>query len=178
MSTGSFDSSIEGRKEKSRTPCSSRGFCLFVLSVMVLFCYFISISGCSYRRRKNIFCWTKLLLKRELKRDCFKVVFFFPVDVLIYWYADLETTSMLGSCLILIVYYSSTFFEAQKKKKRRSCFFKLQHYRNIYVNIIMLKTTKSICMFVYIYVYTNACRYTYVYVHACVYALYIYILYI
>lgn len=44
---------------------------------------------------------------------------FFPVDVLIYWYADLETTSMLGSCLILIVYYSSTFFEAQKKKKKK-----------------------------------------------------------
>lgn len=37
MSTGSFDSSIEGRKEKSRTPCSSRGFCLFVLSVVVCF---------------------------------------------------------------------------------------------------------------------------------------------
>lgn len=119
MSTGSFDSSIEGRKEKSRTPCSSRGFCLFVLSVVVLFCYFVSISGCSYRRRKNIFVGQSSCLQesKKKKKRLFRLVFF-PVDVLIYWYADLETTSMLGSCLILIVYYSSTFFEAQKKKKK------------------------------------------------------------
>lgn len=124
MSTGSFDSSIEGRKEgrkevgskeKSRTPCSSRGFCLFVLSVVVLFCYFISISGCSYRRRKNIFVGQSSCIQESKKETVLRLLFF-PVDVLIYWYADLETTSMLGSCLILIVYYSSTFFEAQKKK--------------------------------------------------------------
>jgi len=109
----------EGRKEKSRTPCSSGGFCLFVLSVVVLFCYFISISGCSYRRRKNIFVGQSSCLQESRKETVLRLlfVFFFPVDVLIYWYADLETTSMLGSCLILIVYYSSTFFEAQKKKE-------------------------------------------------------------
>lgn len=76
MSTGSFDSSIEGRKEKSRTPCSSRGFCLFVLSVVVLFCYFISISGCSYRRRKNIFVGQSSCLQESKKETVLRLLFF------------------------------------------------------------------------------------------------------
>lgn len=107
----------EGRKSQEHHAVPGAFVCLFCL---LWFCFVILYQSLVVHtgEGKIFFVGQSSCLKESKKRDCFKVVvfFFFPVDVLIYWYADLETTSMLGSCLILIVYYSSTFFEAQKKK--------------------------------------------------------------
>lgn len=70
MSTGSFDSSIEGRKEKSRTPCSSRGFCLFVLSVVVCFVILYQ-SLVVHTGEGKIFLLDKALAYKRVKKRLF-----------------------------------------------------------------------------------------------------------
>lgn len=114
----------EGRKSQEHHAVPGAFVCLFCL---LWFCFVILYQSLVVHTGEGkLFLLDKALAYKRVKKKKKTVLrlVFFPVDVLIYWYADLETTSMLGSCLILIVYYSSTFFEAQKKK-RRSCFFKL-----------------------------------------------------
>lgn len=50
---------------------------LFVLSVVVLFCYFISISDCSYRRRKNIFVGQSSCVQESKKETVLRLLVFF-----------------------------------------------------------------------------------------------------
>lgn len=107
----------EGRKSQEHHAVPGAFVCLSVCCGFVLL-FDINLWLFIQEKENYFFVGQSSCLKESKKETVLRllVFFFFPVDVLIYWYADLETTSMLGSCLILIVYYSSTFFEAQKKK--------------------------------------------------------------
>lgn len=108
----------EGRKSQEHHAVPGAFVCLSVCCGFVLL-FDINLWLFIQEKENYFFVGQSSCLKESKKETVLRLLvcfFFFPVDVLIYWYADLETTSMLGSCLILIVYYSSTFFEAQKKK--------------------------------------------------------------
>lgn len=107
----------KGRKSQEHHAVPGAFVCLSVCCGFVLL-FDINLWLFIQEKENYFFVGQSSCLKESKKETVLRllVFFFFPVDVLIYWYADLETTSMLGSCLILIVYYSSTFFEAQKKK--------------------------------------------------------------